>query len=218
MIQAVLWDNDGVLMDSESMFFEVTRAAFAECGTVLTPAAWAREYLTEGRRTREMALALGMRPETADAMIARRNTAFRQKLGERSLVRAGIREVIHHLHGRVRMAVVTSAPRSQFDSLHRASGLESYFEFVITSDDCARDKPFPDAYLLALERLRLKPRECLAVEDSPRGLKAAVSAGIPCVVCPTPLTDLEACRGALRIVTDLAELPDVIQSLGDEIL
>jgi beta-phosphoglucomutase-like phosphatase (HAD superfamily) len=80
----------------------------------------------------------------------------------------------------------------------------------LTEDDFERSKPHPDAYLAALKRLGLPADLCLAVEDSPRGLVSASSAGLRCVLVPTALTDLEMCGDAARVVKDLSDMVSVV--------
>ena len=79
----------------------------------------------------------------------------------------GIGELLESLRGRYRLAIVSSAPRTQFDAIHRHSGLLPFFEKVITADDCKAPKPSPECYLAMMDWMGLRPEQCLAVEDSP---------------------------------------------------
>ncbi len=82
------------------------------------------------------------------------------------------------------MGIVTSSQRIHFAAIHEKSGLLSYFEFVLTREDFANAKPAPDGYREGLRRRGLPAKECLAVEDSERGLVSARAAGLECVVVP----------------------------------
>lgn len=206
MIQAVLWDNDGVLVDTERLFFEVTRSAFASVGVVLHPAHWAVAYLGRGLRSSDLAAELGVEATAAASMLEARNALYRDRLRREIPVRPGVRETLEALRGRVRLAMVTGSPRDQLELMHRGTGLLEFFELVVTGDDCVRAKPHPEAYLSALKRLGLPAEACLAVEDSPRGWRSAQAAGIRCVLMPHELTDLSACDGAPRIGDDAREL------------
>jgi beta-phosphoglucomutase-like phosphatase (HAD superfamily) len=104
----------------------------------------------------------------------------------------------------VKLAIVTGCGRDQLALAHAASSLLGCFDLIVTSDDCVRSKPDPEPYLLALSRLGLRAEQCLAIEDSPRGLASARAAGVPCVVVPTELTCRLAFPGALAIERDLA--------------
>jgi HAD superfamily hydrolase (TIGR01509 family) len=206
VIQAVLWDNDGVLVDTECLFFEVTRAAFASVGALLRPDHWAAAYLGRGLRSSDLAADLGIEALAAANMLETRNAHYRNRLRGDIPVRPGVRETLEALHGRVRLGMVTGSPRDQLELMHHATGLLDFFELVVTGDDCVRAKPDPEAYLSALNRLGLPAEACLAVEDSPRGWRSAQAAGIRCVLMPHELTDLSACDGAPRIGNDAREL------------
>ena len=211
MIEVLLWDNDGVLVDSERAFFETTRAAFESAGLELTVEYWARHYLGAGRRSIEIAQMLGASPHAAHRLIEERNRAFGERLEFPIPVLPGIPETLARLSSRRRMAVVTGSPRRQFDLIHKHTGLLPFFECVVTADDCEREKPNPEAYLTVLRRLGVDGRACLAVEDSPRGLASATGAGVPCVVLRTAFTDVKACGSACAILEDVCELDGVIQ-------
>jgi HAD superfamily hydrolase (TIGR01509 family) len=204
MIKAVLWDNDGVLVDTETLFFEVTRAAFAELGLALTKEIWGRRYLSEGRPSREIATELGGDPSRIAQVLEERNAQYRRILAQPPVIRPQVRETLTALAGRVRLAIVTGCDREQLNLVHQSSGLLDFFEVIVTSDDSPHAKPHPELYLTALKALKLKPSECIAIEDSPRGLASARSAGIRCMVVPTELTAGLEFDGAVSISRDVS--------------
>lgn len=204
MIEAVLWDSDGVLVDTESIFFDVTQKVLAGVGISLTRDYWSRYYLGEGLSSHQVVLQLGLPALEAGPLLEQRNRAFRQRLQNGVSLQPDVRETLEKLHGRVRLAVVTGSTRDHFMLTHRDSNLLSLFELVLTCEDYAKPKPWPDGYLMALQRLALPARCCLAVEDSPRGVKAAVAAGIRCVLVPTRLTETSLCRGICEIESTAA--------------
>lgn len=207
MAQAVLWDNDGILVDSEGTFFEVTREAFARLGLKLTKEIWGIQFLGEGRSSREIAASLGGDPEKFIPVLNERNAIYRDRLREQPPpVRPQVLETILHLYGNVKLGVVTGSQSDQFYRMHRSSGLPGYFEVIITGDDCDRPKPDPGLYLAALEALNLSPQDCIAIEDSRRGLLAARAAGIECIVAPTELTRIQEFPGALAVVDEIAAI------------
>ncbi len=111
------------------------------------------------------------------------------------------------------MGVVTSSRRDHFDLIHARSGLRRFFDFVVTGDDVAHTKPNPEPYLKALEVSGRKAGECVAIEDSERGLAAAKAAGLECWVVPHALTRNGDFRSADRVLASLAE---VVALLGSE--
>ncbi|NTW94611.1 MAG: HAD family phosphatase [Chlorobiaceae bacterium] len=191
MIEAILWDNDGLLVDSEAIFFDLTRDAFAAAGFELDRRYWGIEYLGNARHSSEIALELGMAPDMAERVLDGRNKAFMHCLERPVPLLPDVRETIAELAGKVRLALVTGSPLDKVERMHRDNGLLDYFEVIITEDDISRPKPHPEPYLKALERLGLDASNCLAVEDSRRGLASAHAAGIACIVVPNPLTSVQ---------------------------
>ncbi|HSQ42320.1 MAG TPA: HAD family phosphatase [Fibrobacteraceae bacterium] len=205
-IRAILWDNDGVLMDSESLFFDVTRRVFREHNVKLEPSYWATNFLGRGMRTFEIAEALGMDPEDAIRAASHRDILWRQRIKDPVPVCPGAVDVLDLLGKTFRMVVVSGAPREHFEDVHRSSGLLRFFETSITMDECPRVKPAPDAYLMAAAQMGVQPSECLVIEDSPRGFRAVQAAGMRCVLVATTLTDLSLCDDADIIVRGLPEI------------
>ena len=205
MIKAVLWDNDGVLVDTETFFFEITREAFAELGVVLTKELWVRRYLSDGRPSREIAVELGADPSRIADVLEQRNEQYRRHfLARPAVIRPQVRETLSALAGAVRLAIVTGCDRRQLDLVHQWTDLLQYFELIITSDDSPHAKPHPGLYLTALKALNLPPNACIAIEDSPRGLASARAAGVPCMVVATDLTAGLTFEGAIAVETTVS--------------
>lgn len=214
MIEAVLWDNDGVLVDSERRFFELSRQAFARVGLDLSEAIWRELYLGKGVGSRQIALALGGEAALIDPQLDERNRQYLEILQDPPAVRPFIPDTLAALNGRTRLALVTGCHRRQLDLMHRTSGLLDLFEVIVTGDDAERSKPDPEPYRLALERLGLAADCCLAVEDSTRGLHSALAAGVACVVIPTDLTAGQDFSGALALERDAAGILKYLQLSG----
>jgi len=212
MIKAVLFDNDGVLIDSESVFYDYTRDALASAGVNLSPLYWARHYLGNGLRSVEIAESLGLSRSAATEIIEARNRRFMARLQEGFVPFPGVMETLSLIRGWVRMAMVTGSPLDKLLLAHRETDLLPLFDCVITSDDYIHSKPHPAPYRAALDRLGIVPGECLAVEDSPRGLNAAHAAGIRCLLIPTPLTDMEMCRHADWVEPDITGILRVVRT------
>jgi HAD superfamily hydrolase (TIGR01509 family) len=207
LVKAVLWDNDGILVDSEFVFYEITRAAFATLGLELTKEIWGLEFLGEGKSSREIAREMGADPAAYRQVLDTRNARYRELLRENPPpVRSQVRETLRRLCGRVKLGIVTGCHRDQFDSMHRSSGLPELFDVIITGDDHKEPKPDPGLYLEAIEALRLPGGDCIAVEDTKRGLLSAVNAGIDCIVVPTELTRMQDFSGALAVESEISDV------------
>jgi beta-phosphoglucomutase-like phosphatase (HAD superfamily) len=212
MIKAVLFDNDGVLIDSESVFFDYTRDALATAGIGLHPAYWARHYLGNGLKSMEVAESLGLPRSIANKVIEERNRRFMARLQEGFVPITCVPETLSALRSLVQMALVTGSPRDKVLLAHQQTALLSLFDCIITSDDYTHSKPHPAPYFAAMDQLGVDPAECLAVEDSPRGLNAAHAAGIRCLLIPTPLTDMEMCGHADWIEPDITSVLRVVRA------
>lgn len=206
MIKAILFDSDGVLVDTERLFFEATREAFLIDGVVLSPSQWAIWYLAESKSSRDIGLLLGISSSQIEKTIKNRDQLFWSKVEAGVSVFPGVRDTLLQLSNEFRLAIVTGASRSHFERVHLFSNLIDFFELIITYDDYDEPKPSPQCYLRTLQRLSLEPLDCLAVEDSPRGAKAAISAGMRCAVIPTSLTNLALCPKECDILNNISEL------------
>jgi HAD superfamily hydrolase (TIGR01509 family) len=188
MPAAILFDNDGVLVDTEALYFRATRDVLAAVGVELDEASYVELFLRQGTGAFHLAAAQGVSPEGILALRAERNRLYQEMIVREEILIAGVFDVVRRLAQRFRLAIVTSAEPEPFASSHARTGLLPFFEVIITRADTERAKPDPDPYLLALDRLGLTAAECLVIEDSERGLRAARAAGVPCWVIPSGLT------------------------------
>ena len=205
MVEAILWDNDGVLVDSERLFFEANRELLASLGAELTPEGFFEWYLLDNCGGWHL---LG---EPSEAQIelwrAERNQIYSRKLADAgNLAMPGIASVLNAVAPHYRMGIVTSSYREHFELIHQDLALTQHFEFVLAAEDYSGSKPDPEPYRQGLKRLGLTAERCLVIEDSPRGLAAANAAGIPCIVLRHPLTRGHDFSGAWRVIDSLAEL------------
>ncbi|HZO10450.1 MAG TPA: HAD family phosphatase [Myxococcota bacterium] len=210
MLKAIFWDNDGVLVDTEGLYFEATRATLAGAGFELTSEHYADLSLRQGRSVFELVRDAFDAP-AIEALRGARNERYAALLSAGVPALEGVEAVLGALHGRLSMGVVTSSNPEHFEIIHRATGLLRYFDFVLTSRDTARTKPHPAPYLAALARSGLPSDACIAIEDSERGLAAARAAGLRCVVVPRGLTSGGDFRGAWRVVDDVREVAAVLE-------
>ncbi len=181
MIKAVLWDLDGVLVDTASFHFEAWRELFADEGKEIGEEEFRRTFgLRNDAILREI---LGGLPlQRVGELSRRKEELFRAKIAGRIAPTPGVPALLERLRqaGR-RMAVVSSAPLQNVEMVLRSLGMEDAFEVIIAEEDASRGKPDPQGYLLAAERLGATPKECVVVEDAPGGVEAAKRAGMRCI-------------------------------------
>ncbi len=212
-MQAILWDNDGVLVDTEELYFRATRESLAGLGVELGVADFVEVSLRQGRSCFDLAAERGIGAERIEAARLRRNGRYEELLRAGVALIDGVADALGALRGLARMAVVTSTRPEHFSLVHERTGIRGAFELVLTQGDYARSKPDPEPYLAAASRLGVAPRDCLVVEDSERGLVSATRAGMRCVVIPRGLTLGGDFAAAFRVLKAIGELPPIVRAL-----
>jgi HAD superfamily hydrolase (TIGR01509 family) len=210
MNKALFWDNDGVLVDTEQLYFRATQQVLASVGIPLTTEQYVDLFMVQSTGAWHLAEERGIDRLEVERLRNQRDTLYCQWLCEVPLVMPGVSRVIEDLSGRYLMGIVTSSPRAQFDLMHRRTNLLQYFDFVLTGDDYTRFKPHPEPYLRAIQRSGMTAEACLAIEDSQRGLASAKKAGLRCFVVPNALTRNGNFGDADRIVESVTEILTVL--------
>ena len=213
MKRYILWDNDGVLVDTEQWYFKATQRALGELGVHLDEETY-RERMVRGASSWELAVLAGIDPERIAAKRQQRNAYYQTYLAQESIEIPGVEQVLAKLarDGNVNMAIVTTSTREHFDLIHRKGDLLRFMDFVLTREDYVSSKPDPEPYLLALSRYGANADECLVVEDSQRGLQAAIAAGIDCAVVHNAFTTRHDFTGATHLLDSIHDLPAIIDA------
>lgn len=189
-VDAVVFDMDGVLIDSEPVHYESTRLLFEELGETLRESV-NNEFL--GSTDRHMFDVLRERyglSMTSDALIERRKVIYMNILEHDGLPwREGIRDLIANLADQgFRLAVASSGLKRIIMHTLREGKIDHFFEAVVSGDEITKPKPAPDIYLEAANRLKLQPSRCAAIEDTDVGVRAAKAAGMFAIAFPCPTT------------------------------
>jgi HAD superfamily hydrolase (TIGR01509 family) len=178
--KAVLFDCDGVLVDSEPITNGVLRDMLAEIGWQMTPQECWQRFVGHTVRSQkdeiEQHTGKPFSEEWLQTFMNRRNRALQEKL----MVIQGIPETVTQLHQRFqgRIAVASGADRFKVEMMLQQVGLFSYFEDrIFSGHEMPRSKPHPDVYLAAANQLGVDPEQCLVVEDTAIGVCAGVAAG-----------------------------------------
>jgi HAD superfamily hydrolase (TIGR01509 family) len=186
VIEAVVFDLDGVLVDSEPVWERVRREFVAARGGHWPPDA---QHRLMGMSTAEwsayMAADFGLDfspAEVAERIIAGLAAAYESRLP----LLPGAVDAVRRLAARWPLAVASSSPASLIAVVLDAADLRSAFSAAVSSEEVKRGKPAPDVYLEAAARLGVGPAGCAAVEDSSNGLRAAAAAGLAVIAIPRP--------------------------------
>ena len=205
MVKAIFWDNDGVLVDTEHLYFQATQQTFASIGVILDQETYRHLFLAQSSGTSRLAEQHGLPAPAIAALKSERNALYRQLLYDHAVPMDGAEDVLQSLFRRCTMGVVTTAHREYFEIVHRTTGFTQYFDFVLTREDYQLSKPNPEPYLKALQTVGYSPVDCIVIEDSERGLKAAKAAGLTCWVIPTPLSQCDDFSAADRVLSNIRE-------------
>jgi HAD superfamily hydrolase (TIGR01509 family) len=208
LIRAVVFDLDGVIVDSEQVWDEVREAYVHETGgTYSDESARAMMGMSSTEWSRYMADALRVpgTPEEINAAIVERMLA---RYGEAPPLLPGAVDAVRRIGAWVPLAIASSSNRELIDVVLRVSGLAADFAATVSSEEVPRGKPSPDVYLEAARRLGVDAARCGAVEDSHNGIRSAKAAGMRVVAVPNPHypPDDEALALADVVVPAIGEL------------
>jgi HAD superfamily hydrolase (TIGR01509 family) len=209
---AVIFDMDGVLVDSEPLHFESTARLLADFGVRFTEQE-NDQFL--GWTDRAMFDALVDRHQLAVSpgdLAARRLTLILERISRAVPVMPGVPDVPRRLVADgYRLAVASSAARALIRAVLEALKISALFATVVSSEEVARGKPAPDVFLEAARRLEVPPVRCLVVEDSRNGMLAAKAAGMACAAIPCATTRQQDFREATWRLRSLTELPTILE-------
>lgn len=205
--EAVIFDMDGLMIDSERVSIACWNEAALELGVALPEGFF---LCMVGLGDADCLRLLQQRIDDAsrvEALCARSHALYEARTQQGLPLRPGILELLELLQKHaIPRAVATSTRQPRANRKLAAAGLLPFFDAVVTSSDVAHPKPAPDIYLLAAQRLGRAPQRCLALEDSPAGVRAALAAGMTAIQVPDLVHPDEALRAlGHRIVASLHE-------------
>ena len=209
MKKFILFDNDGVLVETEYWYYKAGERALDSVGVRLDLDQYLHD-MAHGLGTWHQAAIAGVDETTIDRLKSLRNEYYQESLRTEAIEIEGVEDVLAELAPYVHMAIVTTSKRTDFDLIHAKRGILRFMDFVLARDDYVQAKPHPEAYLTALERFGSTKSEALVVEDSARGLRSAVAAGIDCAVVHNDFTQTQDFSAATHRIGTLRELRDLV--------
>ena len=211
MIRAILWDNDGVLVDTEGLYFQAGHEVLATQGVELTHKDFAEQSLKKGLSVFDFLPVQDA--ELIERLRLKRNARYSALLANGVQVVDGVVETLETFYGRVQMGIVTGSRRDHFDIVHAQTNLLPFFDFVLAREDYEEAKPHPDAYLTAMRLHGLQPDDCVVVEDSERGCIAAAAAGLRVLAVPNALSKYGDFSSAYKILNSVRDVVNEIEKL-----
>jgi HAD superfamily hydrolase (TIGR01509 family) len=204
---AIVFDFDGLLMDTETTMLESWQQEWQHYGLELDLGTFWVQHGGDVTEQRYQRLAAAVGPSYDRERSHARRIAYRDELHRRLGLREGIGAWLRQARAAgIRLAVASSSPRSWVRGHLTAVGRLGDFEFIAGGDEVALPKPAPDVYLLALDRLGLEAGRAVAVEDSAHGVAAARDAGLRCIAIPGSHADLARFGRADLVLASAADL------------
>jgi len=206
-IKAVIFDLDGLMIESESIGYQVWRQVVAEFGSEMSEALY-REFIGKTpEATIDLVceiLGLSISPQDLSERYWRQRT---ETMCVEARAVEGLVTLIEDLYQhQVPLGVASNSPTDYVERVLEALQLRQRFQAVIGSDQVPEGKPAPDVYLATAAALTVDPQDCLAIEDSPTGLQAALNAGMRCLVVPNENLEGDDFSGAEGLYNSLSEV------------
>ncbi|ANA82749.1 HAD-superfamily hydrolase, subfamily IA, variant 3 [Paenibacillus vortex V453] len=213
MIQAFIFDMDGVIIDSEPMHFEVDIQVMNYYGSAIT-----HEQLEQyvGMTNPEMWAAVkeqhNLTPSVSEIIEYQLSNKIEMLTSSEMEPIDGIRELLAELKARnIPAAIASSSPPVFIKAVLRKFDLLDHFECVVSGEEVERGKPAPDVYLKAAELLGVKPQDCMVLEDARHGVAAAKAAGMKCIGFVNPNSGNQDLSQADYVVHAVSEVAQICQ-------
>ena len=212
MKKYILFDHDGVLVETEQWYYLANKRALAPLGIDL-PRDVYLVNMANGVSAWEAARVAGIPESEIKRGRELRDRYYQEYLTTEDIEIAGVLQTLAELADTYRMGIVTTSKRTDFALIHEKRFILDYMEFYLTEEDYGRAKPHPEPYLRGLQRFGATAAETVVIEDSARGLKSAVAAGIDCIVVANEFTATHDLSQATARVDTIRELPTTIRGL-----
>ena len=210
----VVFDLDGVLIDSEGLWHRATNEVLAEWGINVSAEEYGRDWIGTAKGP-EFGVAKYRLPIDAAEFRRRRKPIVTDLVTREAQLMPGVVPALVRLSARWPIAVATNSAAAAVEPVLERLGVRHYFRELVTRERYLNAKPAPDAYLAAAQAIGVPPKRCVAIEDSPRGLESAHRAGLRPIAVPNDFTRCLDFSLAVRVV---ASLDDVTTSLVGELV
>jgi HAD superfamily hydrolase (TIGR01509 family) len=214
VIRGVIFDLDGVIADTERIQWAAYREVLRPFGVDVGLEEYRHNWIRDGSGP-EYACRTYRLPLTPEELRARKAVAYEAMLGAGIAPCPGAAAALARLHRSHRVGLATNTVRAEVRFILDRLGVASFFHASVAREDYVRAKPAPDASLAAAAALGLPPAECAVVEDTERGVRAAIAAGTHAIALPNDITFDNDFSGAARRLAHLDELTaELLEGLG----
>lgn len=210
MKKYILFDNDGVLVHTEPLYYKANIKALKEYFNVELEFNEYMKIMSEGTTVWQKALTKGFSQKEIEIARNKRNKYYQEFLKTENILISGVKEVLKELSKNYRMGIVTTSRRVDFEIIHKDLGIINFMDFILCEEDYEFAKPHPEPYLKGLEIFGANKDEAIVIEDSTRGLTAAYKAGIECVIVKNDFTITQDFSKASYFINNLNELKTIL--------
>jgi|YelNatPaOPRAMG01_1025707.scaffolds.fasta_scaffold00188_40 beta-phosphoglucomutase family hydrolase len=215
-IKAVIFDMDGVIVDSEPLHERAFLELFDEIGIGMNHGIDFKAYYGKSDRALlEDLISLHRPKHSLDSLLARKRQKLINLIQQEKPLFPEVKILLEHLKGKKLLGLASGSPPEVIDTVLNLDGLHKYFDAIVSVEDVGKPKPAPDVFLEAAKRLRVKPEECIIIEDSVAGIEAAKRAGI-LVIAITNSLPYDDLRSADYIVNDYSEIKEIISDIENK--
>ncbi len=213
MISTIFFDMDGVVSNTEPAHEKADAHIFKGYNVTLDERWKGIKGMRELEVYRKAIDMYSIKGATPEEILAKKIQIF-GKFKEDIRLFSGLHSALAAVKGKYRVALVSSSPRAIVEIVVRRFELEKYFEQIVTGDDVKKGKPDPEPYLKAAAEMRVKPGECVVIEDSINGIMSARAAGMKCIGITNSFSKEELLRaGADEVIDVMVELPIALESI-----
>jgi len=209
----VIFDLDGVLIDSEGLYYQAYSEVLKPYGVTVSREEYEQYWIAQGNGP-EYIVAKHQLPISPDELRQLRSPIYLQLLETEVKLMPQVKETLTQLAQQFVLTVATNTNREHLDFILDRMGIDHFFPVTIARQDYRGAKPLPDAFLAAARKLDLSPSQCIVIEDTYKGVQAAVAAGMRCVAVPNEYTLRNDFSQASLVLPNLGELtPEVVRLL-----
>ena len=205
----ILFDNDGVLVETEKWYFEANKKSLALLGLNLEMDFY-QNIMIKGGSAFELAEINNIDKYTIEKHRKIRDDFYQKFLQTKDITIPKVKNILNSLSKKYQMAIVTTSRRVDFELIHKNRGIVDFMDFVLCVEDYTKAKPNPEPYLKGLEKFGAKDFEAIVVEDSQRGLESSKRANIDCIVVKNEFTINQDFSKADFFIDNLEELEKLL--------
>ena len=207
-MKAVIFDMDGVIVNTEKLYAESAMATFSKYGVNLTEQEYYDFWTRDGGKTADFFEKKNVTNLNVIQIRDEKRAIFLEEMEKDPRIIDGAPEKVKELGEKYPLALVTSSHIHVVDIVLKHSGIKDCFSVVLAEDNVKHSKPNPEGFLLAAEKLKVNPKECVVIEDAEKGVIAAKEAGMKCIAIPNKYTENNDFSRADIVINNIKEISD----------